>query len=242
MTRLLSTMKLDAIVQVRNHLYTIGIVAGIAVAFAMSQLMTPAQLPVAIPVLMMLVVGGSTLLYVSGMIIFEKDEGTINMAIVSPLRSSEYLMSKIITLTTLATIESTVMIIGAMLFMSFGAEVEIPNMLILYIGIIALGVMYTLMGIIMIVRYDKITEYLIPMAVVAVIMQSSALYFIGFLESPIFLLIPVSAPTLFMQGAYMELSAGQWLYAIGYTAVLLIGMSIWAYRSFQSHIVMKVGS
>lgn len=241
MSRLLSTMKLDAIVQVRNNLYTIGIVAGIAVAIALSQLTTPEQLPIVIPTVMMLVGGGSTLLYVSGMIIFEKDEGTINMAIVSPLRSSEYLLSKIITLTGLATLESTIMIIGTMVLMSFSADVNFPNLLVLYIGIVAVGVMYTLIGIGLVVRYDKITEYLIPMSVVAVILQMSFLYFLGLVESPIFLLIPVSAPTMIMRGAYMELSAGEWIYGIAYTSVLLIGLTVWAYRAFQNHIVMKVG-
>jgi len=234
-------MKLDAIVQIRNQLYAIGIGVGVFTAFVISQLFTPEQLPIVIPVLMMLVIGGSTMLYVSGMIIFEKDEGTINMSIVSPLRSSEYLLSKIITLTGLATLEATVMIIGTMIFMSFGAQVNIPNILILYIGIIAIGVMYTLLGIGLVVRYDKITEFLIPMSAIAVVLQMSFLYFIGFIDSPLFLLIPVSAPTMFMQGAYMELEAWQWLYSIGYSTVLLIGLSVWAYRAFQQHIVIRVG-
>jgi len=241
MSRLLSTIKLDAIVQVRNNLYTIGIVAGIAVAIVLSQLTTPEQLPVVIPTVMMLVGGGSTLLYVSGMIIFEKDEGTINMAIVSPLRSSEYLLSKIITLTGLATLESTIMVIGTMVLMSFSADVTFPNIFVLYVGILAICVMYTLIGIGLVVRYDKITEFLIPMSGVAVILQMSFLYFLGLIKSPIFLLIPVSAPTMIMRGAYMELSAWEWLYGIGYTAVLLVGLSVWAYRAFQNHIVMKVG-
>jgi len=241
MTRLLSAMKLDVKIQVRNHLYTIGIGAGALVAFALSQLITADQLAVVIPTLMLLVVGGSTLLYVSGMIIFEKDEGTINAAFISPLRPSEYLMSKIITLTTLATIESIVMIGGTMLFLSFGQEVGMPNILLLAIGVIAIGVMYTLIGIILIVRYDSITDFLIPMTVVALIMQLAFLYFLGLVQSSLLLVIPVSAPTMIMRGAYVELTAGEWLYGVGYTTVLLIGLSVWAYRAFKTHIIMEVG-
>lgn len=241
MSRLLSTMILDTKVQVRNNLYTIGIGVGVVVAFALSQLITSDQMPAVIPTLMLLVIGGSTLLYVAGMILFEKDEGTINASIVSPLSPTEYLLSKIITLTTLATLEAIVMIGGTMLFLSFGQAVTIPNLLVLLVGILAISVMYTLIGIIMIVRFDSITDFIIPLSVVAVIMQLAFLYFLGLIDSPIFLIIPVSAPSMIMRGAYVDLSAGEWIYGIAYTSVLLVGMSIWAYRAFEKHIIMQVG-
>lgn len=241
MMRLISAMKLDVMIQVRNKLYSIGIGVGVLVAFALSQLVTPVQLFAIIPTLMLLVVGGSTLLYVAGMILFEKDEGTISAAFISPLRPSEYLMSKVITLTTLATLESVIMIGGTMIFLSFGQDVSIPNVFLLLVGIIAIAVMYTLMGIIMIVRYDTITDFLIPLTVVAIVMQMAFLYFIGWVDNPILLLIPVSAPTMIMRGAYLDLTMSEWVYALGYTAILLVGMSVWAYRAFEKHIIMDIG-
>ena len=241
MTRLMATMKLDVTIQIRNQLYAIGIGVAVVTAFALSQLTTPDQLGLIIPTVMLLIMGGSTLLYVASMILFEKDEGTINMAIVSPLKSSEYLISKIVTLTWLATLESAILIGGTMLLMSFSADVEIPNLLILFIGIIAIGVLYSLIGIVLIVRYDKITEFLIPMSGVAVVLQCGFLYYLGLWENPLLLLIPTSAPTMIMRGAYVDLSAWEWLYGIGYTSALLVGLTIWAYRAFQTHIVMKVG-
>lgn len=241
MNRLLSAIKMDVTVQFRNKLYAIGIGAGIFVAVALSQLTNPEQLPLTVPTLMLLVVGGSTLLYVAGMILFEKDEGTLNMVIVSPLRTSEYLASKIITLTGLATLEAIVMIGGTMLIMSSDAEIIWPNVPLLLLGIIAIGVIYTLLGIVLIVRFDKITEFLIPMSAVAVVLQLPFLHFLGWIEHPAFLIIPTSAPTVLMQGAYMELAAAEWLYAIGYTSLLIIALTIWAYRAFNRHIIMKVG-
>ena len=46
---------------------------------------------------------------------------------------------------------------------------------------------------------------------------------------------------MLIRGAYLPLSSAEWLYAIGYTAVQLIVFAIWAYRAFQTHIIMKVG-
>ncbi|MEM7131146.1 MAG: hypothetical protein AAF702_32795 [Chloroflexota bacterium] len=241
MNRLFAAMKLDMTVQWRNNLYFIGLGAGALVAIALGQLSGPEQLPWTIPTLMLLVVGGSTLLYVAGMIMFEKDEGTLSATIVSPLRTSEYLGSKLITLTGLATLESVVMVGGAMLIMRLSSAVSLPNIPILFVGIIAIGLIYTLIGIILIVRYQSITDFLIPMSGIAVLLQLPFLYFLGWVELPLFLLIPTSAPSIIMKGAYMELSIWDWLYGIGYTAILIIGLSWWAYRAFHTFVVTKVG-
>jgi fluoroquinolone transport system permease protein len=241
MNRLLAAMKMDVTLQVRTQLYSIGIGAGVLVAVALAWLAQPQQMVSLIPTLMLLVVGGSTMLYVAAMILFEKEQGTLKATIVSPLRPSEYLWAKIITLTFLATVESVVMIGGAMLIMSFSDEVALPNILLLLLGIVGIGIIYTLIGIVLIVRYDKITEFLIPLSAVAVILQLPFLYFLGWVEHPLFLLIPTSAPTVLMQGAYIQLPGWQWLYALGYTAVLITVLTIWAYRAFQTHIIAKGG-
>ena len=171
MTRLLSAMRLDVTVQVRNKLYVVGIGVGIVVAVAMALLFSPDQLYAGVPTLMILVAGGSTLMYVAGLIIFERDEGTLNAVIVSPLRTTEYLWSKVITLTALATLESVVMVGGAMLIMSRDGVVPLPNIPILLGSIIVMGVIYTLLGVVLIVRYDKITDFLLPMGAIAVVLQ-----------------------------------------------------------------------
>jgi len=177
MSRLISAVKTDVTVQLRNNLYTIGILVGIIIALATSQLTGPQNLYLVVPGLMLMVAGGSTLLYVSGMIIFEKDEGTLNATIVSPLKTSEYLLSKVITLTALSALESFVMIGGAMFIMNFSDKVTLPNIPLLFIGILAIGVIYTLIGIILIVRFESITEFLIPMTLIAGLLQLPILYF-----------------------------------------------------------------
>ncbi len=241
MKRLLSTMKTDMTVQVRNNLYAIGIGVGLLTAAILSQLATAEQLSLIVPTLMLLVVGGTTLLYVAGMILFEKDEMTLNALMISPLRPSEYLWSKIITLTILATLEAIIIIGATMFIMSWSADLIWPNIPILLLGIIAIGIIYTLIGIILVVRYKQITDFLLPMAAVAIILQMPLLYFLGMAKLPILLVIPTSAPTLLMQGAYMPLETWQWLYAIFYTILLIFVLTFWAYRAFHTHIVMKVG-
>ncbi|MBO8162129.1 MAG: ABC transporter permease [Brevibacillus sp.] len=240
MNRLRTAMKTDVTIQVRNKLYAIGIVVGTMLAVALSQLSTPDSLAAAVPATVLLIIGGSTLLYVAGVIIFEKEEGTLHAVIVSPLRTSEYLWSKMITLTLLAAVESVVMIGGAMLMMSRSHEVPLPDVPVLLLGIIAIGVLHTLIGIILVVRYEKITDVLVPLSAIAMVLQLPFLYFIGWVVHPAFLLVPTSAPTLLIRGAYVHLAAWEWVYAAGCTLLLLIGLTIWAQRAFHTHIVMKV--
>jgi fluoroquinolone transport system permease protein len=104
-----------------------------------------------------------------------------------------------------------------------------------------MGVLYTLFGIVLIVRYDKITDFLVPVLIIVSILQIPFVHFWGVVEHPAFLLIPTSAPTMLMQGAFVSLEVWEWFYAIGYTAAMIIGLSVWAYRAFYTHIVRKVG-
>ena len=241
MTRLIAAMRMDVTVQVRNKLYVVGIAAGVLVAVAMALLFSPDQMYAGVPTLMILVAGGSTLMYVAGMIIFERDEGTLNAVIVSPLRTTEYLGSKVITLTALATLESIIMVGGAMLIMSRDGAVPLPNIPILLGSIIVMGVIYTLLGVVLIVRYDKITDFLLPMGGIAVALQLPALYFLDAVTSPLFLIIPSSAPTMLLRGAYVPLTSAEWVYAIGYSALQAIVLAFWAYRAFNTHVIRKAG-
>ena len=241
MRRLLTAVRTDVRVQLRNNLYAIGIGVGTLIAAALAWLVSPSLLPSVVPALLLIVTGGSTLVYVGGMILLEKEQGTLNANIVSPLRPAEYLRSKVITLSALATLESAVMVGGAMLIMGLSAPLRLPNIPLMLAGIISIGVVYTLFGIILVVRFDRITDFLVPMAGVAAILQLPFLYFLGWVKHPILLAVPTSAPTMFIHGAYQGLVSWEWLYAVGYTLALIVVLMIWVQRAFANHVVMKVG-
>jgi len=241
MSRLLSVMFTDVRVQIRNNLYTVGIGVSLIIAVGLSQLANPLQLFSVVPALILIVVGATTMLYVAGLIIFEKEEGTLNATIVSPVTTVEYLTSKVITLTSLATLETLVMIGGALFIMSVSSEVNLPNIPILLFGVITIGVLYTLIGVILVVRYNKISDYLIPMALVISSLQLPFVHFWGVVEHSGFLFIPTSAPTILMQGAFINLTTWQWLYGLGYSAISILCLAFWASLAFNTHIIKKVG-
>lgn len=239
MSRFFSTMRTDVIVQLRNNLYTIGLGVAVLTAGFFAWLANADQLDTLVPALLLLVIGGTTFVYIGALIFFEIEQGTLQVSIVSPLTTNEYLWSKILTLTGLATLESTVMVGGALAVMWFLQPFPIPNPALLLLGIVAIGALYTLMGIVLMVRHRKFTDYLVPMAIIVSILQLPFLYFWGVFELPFFLLIPTSAPAMLVRGAFVPLETWQWVYGLGYTAFLLVGLAWWAQRAFIRYIVEK---
>lgn len=237
MTRLGAALKLDITIQYRNKLYAIGVAVSVFLAVLLAFLAEPDQLPQAVPALMLLALGGTTMFYVAGLLLFERDEGTLHAVVVSPLRASEYLWSKILTLTALSTLEAVLMLAGAMLLMGG----PWPNVPLFLLGAVTLGVMYTLVGLILVVRYDKITDFLLPAAALVGLLQVPFLHFLGLVAHPAFLLLPPSAPTMLIRGAYLPLTLWEWGYALGYTALALAGLTVWAYRAFHTHVRMNLG-
>ncbi|MEL6177395.1 MAG: hypothetical protein AAFS10_00510 [Myxococcota bacterium] len=241
MSRLLAAVQTDILLQHRNQLYPISIVVSAIAAGALAWLSPADFFGATAAMTLLLFAGGSTLLYVVAMILLEKDAGTLNAICVSPLRPWEYLLAKTLTLTGLATLEGSLIVGGALLFLSLNHTVTPPNIALLLPGMVALGSMHVLAGIVLVVRYQQITEALIPMGLLGACMQLPALYMIGALDQPSLLLIPTAAPTLLLRGAFIPLAPWEWLYAIVVTLLTLLILGLWAQRAFLHHIVQRAG-
>lgn len=237
MKRLILEIKNNIIVQFRNGLYYVGLGVGAITAIIISQLVGMNAMSLAMAGIMILVVGASTVLYVAAMILFEQDEGTIYATLVSPLTHGEYLAAKIISLSILASIEAMVMFYGALAIMYFqGVSIILPNFLILAISLFSICIIFVLMGIILVVRYKNITDFFMPMAGLMVVLSAPIVYFIGLSDSWLWLIFPISSPTMLMLGAFDGLQNWQYIYGIGYGILMIIGMSFWARKAFAKHI------
>ena len=68
MNRLMNEIKTGMVVQFRNGLYHVGIGVGVLVAIAVSQLINANILSLTMVGIMLLIIGGSTLLYVAAIL------------------------------------------------------------------------------------------------------------------------------------------------------------------------------
>ncbi|MFK7992017.1 MAG: hypothetical protein AB8I08_38725 [Sandaracinaceae bacterium] len=234
--RLAAAVRTDVVLQARNQLYGISVGVAVVVGGALAWLSPHDRLAGTVPMALLMFVGGSTLLYAMAMLILERDDGTLDAVIVSPLRPAEYLLSKVITLSGLAALEALLIVVGALGVLSRSGAVPVPGPLIV-LGVVLLAVMHVLCGLALVVRYRRLMEALIPMSALATLMQLPGFYFVGALAHPAWLLIPTAAPTMFIRGAFTELAPWEWVYAVLVSGGTLLALWIFARRAFRRHVI-----
>lgn len=238
--RLLQSVRLDLKLQARNQLYWISVLVSIVAAAALAWLSPIDHLGRTIPMAVLLFAGGSTILYVVAMILLEKSDGVLDALSVSPLRPWEYLSSKMITLTGIATLEAVLLTGTALGWHARSNSVALPNWWFL-VGTICLGVLHVLVGIIVVVRYARISEALMPMSLLATVGQLPAFRIIGALDSDFFLMIPTAAPTMLVRASFEQLTAFEWSYALSYTVIALVGLWFWSMGAYRTFIIERAG-
>lgn len=236
MTRLAATLKIEATLQVRYRLVHIALGTALFVALGASQFFSKEHYAVLLPVVYLLGLGSTTYMFVAGLVLFEKGEGTLQALIVTPLRVPEYLTSKVVSLSLLATLEATVMLVLSNGLGGF-------NPLLLYAGIILLCAFYVLVGFIQVVRYQSITDFLMPALFINVFLQLPFLYIADVLQTPfsyLIYLIPTTAPSVLMKAAFQPVPNWELVYGLVYSLVIIGAAYHWALRAFEHHIVLRV--
>lgn len=232
MARLLGMMRTDVTVQWRNRLYYIGIALSVFVALGMTAAFAPTVLGFVLPQILTFTIGGTALMYILGMVIFEKDEGTLNALLVTPLTNGEYIWSKVVTLALLALVETLITLI-----LTVGLQGYDIGYVVL--GVVLMSPIWTLAGFILVVRYDSITDALLPMIVIVLGLQLPLLHFGGLVVSDLWYLIPMTAPITLLRGGWVPLEAWEIAYGVGYSVIAIYALYRWAVHAFYTHIVLK---
>ncbi len=232
--RLAASLALDVRLQAQSKLYAIGLFAAVLLGLGTRWMLSVSESPEAymtpaLAAFYVLGVGGTTYMFGAATILMEKGEGTLHALRVSPLRQREYVLSKIITLTAFATVESAVIY-----FIAGGLGV---SPLPLLAGVLMLGVLYTLIGLGQSAGHDSMTSFLFPWAVlVSLIIQLPALYIVDIGPPWLWHLIPTQAPILVMLSGAQPLSVGQWIYValMGIGSITLA--ALWCRARFRRHL------
>ena len=196
MSRLLSTIQNDIVIQVRKNFYTVTMILALLFAVIFSLILRADQIRTIVPAAMLLIVGGTTMLFIGALILEEKEKGILKALLLSPLGPGRYLMSKVVTITFLSTLEIGIMIGGPIAYFHASAGTALPSVLILSVGVIVLNLIYTLLGLAITVRFRKVTDYMIPVVVVMILLQAPILYFTNIVPHPALLAIPSSVPVM----------------------------------------------
>ncbi|MEX1256415.1 MAG: hypothetical protein WEG36_02245 [Gemmatimonadota bacterium] len=209
MRRLGAALWLDVRVQARSRLYVIGLPVALMLGISV-RLLIPAEISGRfLSAFCLVAIGGTTYMFGASMVLLEKSERTLEALRTSPLTAPYYLASKALTLSAFALVEA-VIVVG---IAGRGAVVApVPFV----VGVLVLGVAYTLIGIGQVASFESVTSFLFPGAlVVTLVLQLPIFYAAGIGPTAAWYAIPTEAPLLLMMAAFEPPRGGQWLYALG---------------------------
>jgi fluoroquinolone transport system permease protein len=173
-------------------------------------------------------------MFSAAMVLLEKSAGTLQALRTTPLTANAYILSKAMTLTCFALLESV--IVYAIAF--FGVPL---NPAPLVIGVFFLGMIYTLIGLGQVASYDSVTMFLFPGAVLVALLLELPMFHVIAGPLPLWYLIPTHGTLLLMLGATETLELWQWAYAIIVPLVSILLAFLWAKRRFARFIGLQEG-
>lgn len=177
------------------------------------------------------------ILFVGALVLFEKSENVLQALVITPMKTDDYLLSKITSLTILS-------IISATLFMALMIIFNETSFNILYLGfgIILTSVMLILVGFIIVSMVNSINGYLLVMAVAFIgLTFPPMLDLFNVIENPVFYLWPTQASFILFDGVFNSARLELWetMYGIFYQIIWIGMLYYFAKKAFYKYIVLK---
>lgn len=232
MTRLLSTLRCDVRLQFRNGFYYVSAFVAAVFVLGLRQLPEVHWARWWPPILLENLVINA-FYFMAGLVLLEKGEGTLEAQIVTPLRSGEYLASKVLSLGLLSCLESFAIVV-----LVSGLGFKWP---LLAASVLMLIAIFALYGFFVVARYDSITEFILPSAAWTIGLSLPLLYYFNIWRSWVMFLHPLQAPLVLMQAAFEPVPGWQVLYGVLYS-LLWIGVAFhFTRRAFYRFVIAKEG-
>lgn len=239
MSRLAATLACDLRLQLRNGFYlAVAFVAGASVAILR---LLPAE---AVAWLLPLVVFQNLIVtsfyFIAGLVLLEKTEGTIAARVVTPLRTGEYLGSKVLTLTALSAAEGTAVVaLGAPERLA-AAGPAAPGWMV--VGLALMALFFALAGFAFVARYGSINEFLLPSVAATVVLAAPIVEWLGLGSSPLWLVHPFAAQFTLVAAPFRPAPGWRLAYGVVYSLVWLVPAWIAARSAFDRHLLARWGS
>lgn len=219
MTAFVTALRWDIVLQARNGFYwasafLIVVVGGLLLALPEAARANEASwVPAVIAVNLQI----TTFFFVAGLMLLERDEGTLAALAVSPFSPGAYLATRTVTLTALGAVETI-----AVVWMAFNVP---GSWLLILAGSAALGVIYTGLGAAVGARYTSVNALLLPASLVVTLLLLPLIPHFGLAPRPLFLIHPIEPPLSLLRAAYSGGNPGELLFGV-------IGSLLWSAVAF----------
>jgi fluoroquinolone transport system permease protein len=171
------------------------------------------------------------LIFIGGIIMLEKIQGVLSVIVVTPLRATEYLLSKMLSLILVS-------VLAGFAITAFSRH-ETVNWLLLFASLCLSSGFFTLFGIMICAGCQTINQYFVRTIPYMLLLMLPCFSLIGFPYSWLFNIVPSVAALHLMMGAYTGMpfweSASLVLYLTGCIYLCLKG----AIRIFEKKIVYQ---
>lgn len=171
------------------------------------------------------------LFFIGGILMLEKIQGVLTVLVVSPLRTIEYILSKVISL-------ALVSVLVAFAITGFSSYEDV-DWLLLFLSTILTSGIFTMCGIMINAGCQSVNQYMLKTIPYMLLFVLPCFSLIGFPYSWLFTLVPSVAALRLMLGAYIGIS---WYEATG-LVVYLAGMNYlflrWTIRVFENKIIYQ---
>jgi fluoroquinolone transport system permease protein len=179
------------------------------------------------------------IMFIGALVLFEKSENVLQALVITPMKTDDYILSKVISLTILSIISAVIFVIMLNIF----GDIDF-NISFLAISIILTSVMLILLGFILVSRVNSINEYLLAMLVSFLgLLLPPMLHLTGLYENVIFYLWPTQASFILFTGVFDAAKLETWeiAYGIIYQLIWIGFLYFLAKKAFHKHIVLKGG-
>lgn len=188
-------------------------------------------LSVGLPLVVFSDPSGLGLFFIGGIIMLEKMQGILSVLVVSPLRTIEYILSKVISL-------AFVSVLAAFAITGFSHYGNV-NWFLVFLSTVLTSGIFTLCGIMISAGCSTVNQYMIKTVPYMLLFILPCFSLIGFPYSDLFTIIPSVAALRLMLGAYTGIP----LYEAVGLIIYLIGMNYlflrWAIHVFENKIIYQ---
>lgn len=234
MTRLVSAVRIELILQVRQRFLHAAIFSGLmwlAVLLPMSTALRTVAEPYVLA-------GDTTIVgffFIAGSVFFERQERTLSAIIATPLRFAEYLIAKLAVLLAVSLSVAVVVVTAA-----HGTAYRPAPMVL---GVILGTLLMLLVGFATSLPFASISDWFLAATIPLAVMSLPMAYLSGVWPNPVLYLVPTQGPLLLLGSAFGQVSLATWQigYAVMYPLLSAAGLCWAAKVLFGRYVVAKSG-
>jgi len=171
--------------------------------------------------------------FLGGIILLEKGQNTLEGLFITPIRMSEYIWSKVISLTVLALLSCLVICIGSVGFSC--------NLFWFIVGIGLTSILFVLLGFTLVSITKTVNTYLLSSPIYGAITMIPLLGYFNIVKSPLFYLVPTQSSLTLIDGAFRPRPIGEMLLSVVLLLVFIYLAWLWASKWFNKYIVQRTG-